>query len=153
MPEPQRGVAADIEHKLLPPLVAAGVLAVVALFTCLVALAYKADQLAQQRDEALAATAVKAWTGRVNESQQAEAAWDDAVVHVANHLDQDWIDRNMAAWFHHAVGVERMAVLGPDDETLGSLLRRADAALYAAKGAGRGRLVVEKALERVASMV
>lgn len=114
MPEPQRGVAADIEHKLLPPLVAAGVLAVVALFTCLVALAYKADQLAQQRDEALAATAVKARTGRVNESQQAEAAWDDAVVHVANHLDQDWIDRNMAAWFHHAVGVERMAVLGPD---------------------------------------
>ena len=44
-----------------------------------------------------------------------------------------------------------LAVLGPDDRALDSLLRRADAALYTAKGTGRGRLVVEKAPELAAS--
>jgi diguanylate cyclase (GGDEF)-like protein len=38
-----------------------------------------------------------------------------------------------------------LAVRGPDDETLDSLLRRADTALYAAKAAGRGRLEVAAA--------
>jgi PleD family two-component response regulator len=36
-------------------------------------------------------------------------------------------------------------VRGPDDETLDSLLRRADTALYAAKANGRGRLAVAAA--------
>jgi diguanylate cyclase (GGDEF)-like protein len=117
MPEPPRGVAADIEHKLLPPLVAAGVMAVVALFTCLFALAYEADDLAQRRDENLATMATTAWSRRINESLVAEAAWDDAVVHVANRLDEAWIDRNMALWFNHAMGLERMLVVTPDART------------------------------------
>lgn len=111
MPEPPNGVAADIEHKLLPPLIAAGILAVVGLFACLLALAYKADELAQQRDESLASMSVQAWATRVNDSLVAEAAWDDAVVHVANRLDKGWIDRNMASWFQHAIGLERMLIV------------------------------------------
>jgi diguanylate cyclase (GGDEF)-like protein len=123
MPEPPRGVAADLENKLLPPLIAAGVLAVIGLFSCLVLLAFRADTLAQQRDESLAATALRSWSGRINSSLVAEAAWDDAVVHIADRLDEGWIDRNMAGWFSHALGVERMMILGPDGRAVYAALR------------------------------
>jgi diguanylate cyclase (GGDEF)-like protein len=46
-----------------------------------------------------------------------------------------------------------LAVLGPDDQALESLLRRADAALYTAKATGRGRLVVSQAVEQLANVV
>jgi len=110
--------AANLEHKLLPPLIASGVLAVACLFLCLFTLSFKADNLAQKRDEALAATAVKGWSERINSGLVAESAWDDAVVHIANRLDRDWIQRNMTAWFKHSFGLERLLIVDGADQLI-----------------------------------
>src|ERR1044072_4904173 len=91
--------AADLEHKLLPPPIASGVLAVACLSAGLFPRSVRADKIAQNRDEALTATAVSGWTQRINSGLIAESAWDDAVVHIANSLDRDWVQRNMTAWF------------------------------------------------------
>jgi diguanylate cyclase (GGDEF)-like protein len=146
-----RTAGAELEQKLLPPVMVAGVLAVVTLFACLIFLTWKADGLAQQRDESLAATALNSWTAKVASGMIAEAAWDDTVAHVQNRFDPSWVQRNLNAWYNHHFGLERLLIIDGTDRVVfegleGEIARPGTLADY--RIASRGLVAKVRRLEK-----
>lgn len=103
--------------------VLAGVLAAVMLLS-----ARQANQLAADRQQALATTVLKQSMAQVAHDQEAVTVWDEAVEKVRSpQPDWPWLDANLGVWLHTYYGHDEAYIIDGSDR-----------ATYAMRGGKRG---------------
>lgn len=105
----------------------------VALILLVVFAGVSTNRSAVQRERQLVENALDDSVSRVLDEQKSIAWWDDAVMHVAlGHVDLQWADTEMGAWFTETYGHDRVFVLNGANEPVYAYVDGARAAPIAA---------------------
>ena len=96
---------------LFVTLVIAGITGLVVVWS-----SYKADAVAVERQEALAAHVVSQLRSSVAHEQESVTVWDDAVVAVEARRGDDWVDYNLGSWMNTYFGHDAAYIIDGDDE-------------------------------------
>jgi diguanylate cyclase (GGDEF)-like protein len=118
--------------------IALSALAVVILLAVLLAAvvmlsATQANQLAEERQQALVRTVIKERIAEVPHDQEAATVWNDAVGQVAkSQPDLNWLDANLGVWFYTYYGHDEVFVVSPQGSAIYAMDdgKRADPKLY-----------------------
>ncbi|NDW02962.1 diguanylate cyclase domain-containing protein [Jiella pacifica] len=92
----------------------------------------QANDLVIQRDRNLAASVLQQALQSIARDQESVTAWDEAVLHLRDPIDLDWLDDNIGLWMNMYFGHERIVVLDPQDRPIYATIgnERVDPATY-----------------------
>ncbi|MCB8839077.1 diguanylate cyclase domain-containing protein [Aurantimonas sp. VKM B-3413] len=112
LPDPGRWMAVAVPSGL-------AILLIGALACLLLGMSVReANDLVIQRDRHLAASILQQAIRRIARDQESVTDWDEAVLHLHEAFDPDWIDDNIGLWMNMYFGHERIVVLDPKDRPI-----------------------------------
>ena len=112
LPEPARWKSVVVPAAL-------AMLVIGGLVALLLALSVReADDLVTGRDQHLAASILRQAIEHTAQDQESVTAWDEAVRHMHDRLDPDWVDDNMGTWMNMYFGHERTVILNDQDRPI-----------------------------------